>query len=71
MGILQARILQWVAMTSSRGSSQPRHPGLLHCRRIFFYHVSHQGSPRISENMVLSGSEVKENLMYNTRPLKK
>jgi len=24
MGILQARILQWVAMPSSRGSSQPR-----------------------------------------------
>ena len=24
MGILQARILQWVAIPSSRGSSQPR-----------------------------------------------
>jgi len=24
MGILQARILEWFAMTSSRGSSQPR-----------------------------------------------
>ena len=24
MGILQARILEWVAMLSSRGSSQPR-----------------------------------------------
>ena len=24
MGILQARMLEWVAMTSSRGSSQPR-----------------------------------------------
>ena len=24
MGILQARILEWAAMTSSRGSSQPR-----------------------------------------------
>ena len=24
MGILQARILEWVAMTSSRGSSQPK-----------------------------------------------
>ena len=28
MGILQARILEWVAMTSSRGSSQPRSPSL-------------------------------------------
>ena len=25
-GILQARILEWVAMCSSRGSSQPRDP---------------------------------------------
>ena len=29
MGILQARILQWVAMPSSRGSSQPRDQSLL------------------------------------------
>ena len=32
-GILQARALEWVAMTSTRGSSQPRyrtHPCLLH-----------------------------------------
>ena len=37
-GILQARILEWVAMPSSRGSSQPRdqNPGLVHCREILF-----------------------------------
>ena len=28
MGILQAKILEWVAMPSSRGSSQPRSPTL-------------------------------------------
>ena len=28
MGILQVRILEWVAMSSSRGSSQPRSPAL-------------------------------------------
>ena len=28
MGILQGRVLQWVAMPSSRGSSQPRSPTL-------------------------------------------
>ena len=28
MEILQARILQWVVMPSSRGSSQPRSPAL-------------------------------------------
>ena len=36
MGILQARILEWVAMPSSRGSSQPRdgtHPGALGAHR--------------------------------------
>ena len=38
MGILQARILKWVAMPSSRGSSQPRdwNPGLPHCRWILY-----------------------------------
>ena len=44
-GILQARILQWVAVPFSRGSSQPgSNPGLLHCRWIL-YQPSHQGSP--------------------------
>ena len=43
-GISQARILEWVAMPFSRGSSQPRDQtwGLLHCRQ-FLYHLSHQG----------------------------
>ena len=33
-GMLQARILEWVAISSSRGSSPPRDrtPHLLHCR---------------------------------------
>ena len=39
LGILQARILEWVATPSSRISSQPRD-----CRWIL-YHLSHQGSP--------------------------
>ena len=43
-GILQARILEWVAFPFSRGSSQPRdRTRLLHCRRIL-YQLSHQGS---------------------------
>ena len=47
MGILQARILEWVAMPSSTGSSQPGiEPSLPHCRWIL-YHLSHQGSPWI------------------------
>ena len=30
-GILQARILEWIAISSSRGSSQPRDETLLTC----------------------------------------
>ena len=43
LGILQARILEWVAVPFSRGSSQPRdrNPGLPHCRQIP-YQLSHQ-----------------------------
>ena len=46
MGILQARILEWAAMYSSRGSSQPR--GRTHVSCIgsqVLYHLNYQGSP--------------------------
>ena len=53
-GILQARILEWVAMSFSRGSSQPRiflgYAGLnLHLLhwQLDSFPLSHQGSPRI------------------------
>ena len=45
-GIVQERILEWVAISFSRVLSQPRinyNPGLLYCRQIL-YHLSHQGS---------------------------
>ena len=42
-GNLQARLLEWVALPSFRGSSQPR-DRTLHCRWIL-YHLSHQGNP--------------------------
>ena len=37
-GILQIKILEWVAMPSSRASSQPKglNPGLPHCRQILY-----------------------------------
>ena len=37
-GILQARILEWVAISFSRGSSQTQESnrGLLHCRQILY-----------------------------------
>ena len=44
-GILQARILEWVAMPSSRGSSRPRDQTQVPCiGRQIIYHLSHQGS---------------------------
>ena len=43
--VLQARILEWIAIPFSRWSSQPRDwTGLLHGRWLL-YHLSHQGSP--------------------------
>ena len=48
-GILQTRIPGWVAMPSSRGSSQPRdrtHTSYVSCSgRRFLYHQYHLGSP--------------------------
>ena len=44
-GILQVRILVWVAITFSRGSSWPRdRTQVLHFRQIL-YHLRHQASP--------------------------
>ena len=46
MGILQSRMLEWVAMPSFQGifPTQGSNLGLLHYRLIL-YHLSHQGSP--------------------------
>ena len=53
-GILQARILEWVAFPFSGDlTNQGSNPGLLHCRRIL-YRLSHQGSPRISQVNTIS-----------------
>ena len=54
-GLLQARILEWVAMPSSKGGGiesciQGLNPGLLHCRQIL-YHLSHQGSSMSKDEM--------------------
>ena len=49
-GILQARILEWIAFPFSMGVSptQGSDSGLLHCRHIL-NQLSHKGSPRIQE----------------------
>ena len=63
--VLQARILEWVAMPSSRGifPTQGSNPSLLHCRRIL-YSLSHQRSPSMNR-METWSSDVQ------TRPLPK
>ena len=49
-GILQVKILEWVAIPFSKGSSQPRdQTQLSHIAGGFLYQLSHQGSPRILE----------------------
>ena len=51
-GILQARILEWVAFPFSRGifPTQGSNPSFLHCRQML-YQLSHRGSPRILEKV--------------------
>ena len=54
-GILQARILEWVAISFSRRSSWPRdrtHLGLLHCRQIL-YHLP-PGKPTVWGERVIN-----------------
>ena len=46
-GILQARILEWVAISFSRGSSQPKdQTHISYISRQILYHLSHLGSPQ-------------------------
>ena len=45
-GILQARILEWVAILFSRGASQPKDWTLVSCIADTLYSLSHQGSPK-------------------------
>ena len=47
-GIRQTRILEWVVIPFSRGSSQPRDWTGVSCTADgFSYHLSHQGNPNI------------------------
>ena len=48
-GILQARILEWVAFPFSRGSSQPSDWTQVSLIAGVLYLLGHQGSPRILE----------------------
>ena len=57
-GILQARILEWVAFPFSRGS-QGSNPGSLYCRQIL-YQLSHKGSPRYANDTTLMAESEEE-----------
>ena len=50
-GIFQERILEWVAISFSRGSSQPKDQTHISCISCFgrwiLYQLSHQGSPQV------------------------
>ena len=44
--VFQARVPEWIAISFSRGSSQPRNrTWVSHIAGRRFYHLSHQGSP--------------------------
>ena len=53
-GIVQARILEWVSFSFSRGSSRPRDQTRISCifciDRWVLYHLHHLGSPIVSVN---------------------
>ena len=46
-GILQARTLEWVAISFSRGSSRPRDRTRVYCIASRFYQLSHQAWPNL------------------------
>ena len=61
-GIFQARVLYWVAISSSRGSSQPRDPTCFSCigRQILY-----QLSPREAHFMYSNGNPLQYSCLEN------
>ena len=57
-GILQASILEWVAMPFFRGSSKPRDQTWI----LLNYHLSHQDSPKNRDVTINGDLEVDENI---------
>ena len=68
-GILQARILKWVVMPSSRGSSQPKDQTCFSyvswISRWVLYHESHLGSPYGIMHHFIRGSVIFGNIRNN------
>ena len=59
MGILQARIPEWVALPFSRGSSQPRDQTQVSRIAGRLYHLRHQGSQNLAQSGIKYRSEKK------------
>ena len=67
-GILQARILEWVAVPFSGRSSWPRNQTGVSCIAGILYQLSYQGSPSNKQNKAKqspSQKSVEKNLMIN------
>ena len=56
MGILQAKILDWVAISSSRGSSQPRDQTFLIFGKIFYNFYRNSFHKNIQNQMLFSSN---------------
>ena len=55
-GVLQAKILEWVALSSSRGSSQHRDPTCIShvsCISWWVLYLSHPGSPKYVDQRLI------------------
>ena len=57
-GILQARILEQVAISFSRGSSQARDGTRFSCTAGWLYPLSHQGSPLTNLDSILKSRDI-------------
>ena len=70
-GILQARTLEWVAISFSRGSSQPR--DRIRVSRIagrILYQLSHKGSPGVTDKALQAIQNVIKAKKENKSPRK-
>ena len=75
-GIFQVRILEWVAISFSRGSSWPRDqiPCLLHWQ-MYSFPLSSQGPKRIcrwqrSKSLIIKEMQIKTTMWYHYMPLR-
>ena len=63
-GTLQTRILEWVAIPFSRGSSQPKDQTHVSCiARQILYHLSHQRNPQLALNFSKFANLYTENIL--------